>query len=526
MNQSIRSILDELYALEPTLRAQEQELIPLLEKMMKAKPNVEPDPAFVQRLQMLLKERAAAAPTRTSPFSFLTMPNFNYAITGAVLGAVITGPIVYAIIASGGLAPVPVMKDGDNEPLFSYSVEETSDQAFGNLGSPALSVTSGRGQAGGGGSVPTPMAAESSNEAVATDAAQKMMAPDIGLLPYEITEYNFTIDGDIPELTAQEVDILKRQKGISSPGIGSVLGSFDTGLIDMNTFDNAKVDSINFYQDTQFGYMFSINFREGSLSINANWEKWPHPEQNCSDEACYNRYRLDINDIPSDDALIAIANDFMSDHNVDLSRYGQPEVNNLWRRDYANTPNKSEFYVPDAANVVYPLLIEGQPVYDEGGTKAGISVGVNVREKRVSDAWGIMDQKFIKSAYPAVTDKAQIIAFLDTFGDMQKQWMPEGAKVKTVNITLGAPTIGYTRMYVYDEDKGMGDELIVPALIFPVKNVPAGDFFYRDTVTVPLAQELLEKTNQPIVIPEPRPLMLEDGGPAVDVPADNVKARE
>lgn len=509
MNAHLRAILDELYALEPQLKRQEASLIPLLETMLKRKPDAVPNPAFVQQLRMQLRDMAATRnaqrETRTSSFfSFFSMTNYPIAVTGAILGAVITGPIVYSIVSSNGqFAP---LGDGDT-PAFTYSIEETSDEAFGDL-----AAYSPMGQGGGGGE-----RTQSGGGGVASDASNMMIDPKIGIFPAEVTQYNFVIEGDLPELTAAQVDVLKRQKGMSGPAVRNILSSFNTGMIDLTSFGSAQMDSVNFYQDEEFGYMFYINFREGSIAINQNWQRWPHPENGCQDEACFRSYQITIDQIPADERVIAIAQEFAEDHGVDLSSYGAPEVDNAWRVYYEASDDKSNYYVPDVIRVVFPLLVEGKPVYDEGGSKAGISIGVNVRHDRVADAWGIMDQRLLSSSYAGVTDPAQITAFLDTYGDQSIQWMPEGSTVRTVDVTLGTPEQGFMKMYVWDDANAMGDELVIPALIFPVTS--GADQFYRTNIAVPLAQDMLDKMINPMPVPMPRPLIMEDT-PAETTDAD------
>jgi hypothetical protein len=512
MNQQLRAIIDELYALDPSLRAQEKELIPILEKLLARKPKAVPDEAFVQRLRVMLRDKAASPQPSPSFFSFLSMYKLNYAVTGAVLGAIVTGPIVYSLVSSGGMTSIPVNSDG--QALFSYSVEETNERAFGDLSAAQQSMNMGSmGGMGGGGGVTNGLSAEevvdremdmSARPQSGGGGGDAAISDKMMIYPVDVTEYTFVVDGKMPTLTDTKVDVLKRQKGMSSPGIGSVLSSFNTGLVDLSTFENTKTDSINFYEDKQFGYMFYLNFREGSLAINQNWTEWPHPEASCRDEACFNRFRLNINDVPSDDVLISIAQDFADEHGFDLSNYGTPEVDNNWRGQYEIMADKSQFYIPDTARVVFPQIIDGKNVYDEGGGKAGISFGISIREKRVADAWGIMDQKFLKSAYGAVTDSAMITDYLKRQGEVQRQWMPEGTTVKTATVTLGTPEMGYMKTYSYNDTQATSEELLVPALIFPVTSVSDGSMYYRSSVTVPLTKEMIEQKDFP---GQPIPLM-------------------
>jgi hypothetical protein len=264
---------------------------------------------------------------------------------------------------------------------------------------------------------------------------------------------------------------------------------------------------ISFYQDTDYGYFVTVSFREGSISLNQNWETWPHPENNCRDEACFQRYRVQFDDIPADDVLIGTAQEFVEQHGVDLSQYGAPEVDRQWQTQYEAATDKSMIYLPDAVRVTYPLLVDGKPVYDEGGTKAGISLGINVRADRVSDAWGITDQKYQKSGYAGVTDAAQINSYLQNYGKVNGDWMPPNTTKKSVDVTLGTPELSLVRMYTYNNN--VNEELLVPALVFPVTNVPAGEYFYNTSITVPLASDLLKQRTD-IVNPMPMPLIMED----------------
>lgn len=504
MNNQLRSILGELYALDPELQAHETELIPILETMLRMRPDVTPDPAFVQQLRMTLREKAAANAESPSSsfFSFFTMNHLQYTLTGLVLGAVVAAPLTYSLTQSGEFTFAPTPSDG-TQKLFSYSVEDKGSAAFGDLSK----ISNASGQGG----------AESTNH---VDTSMMMTRPQSGgggggisdkmLVAPEMVEYNLVFGGEMPQL-ADSVDVYKRQKNTAAADLSRILGSFNTGLIDLTSFRGAKTDMISFYQDTDYGYFVTVSFREGSISLNQNWEQWPHPESNCRDEACYQSYRVKMEDIPADDVLIDIAQDFVEEHSIDLSQYGAPEVDRQWRTQYEAATDKSMIYLPDSVRVTYPMLVDGKPVFDEGGTKAGISLGINVRVKRVSDAWGIVDQKYQKSAYAGVTDAAQITTYLENYGKIQGDWMPPNTTKRTVDITLGTPEVSLVRMYTYANN--VNEELLVPALVFPVSNVPSGEYFYNTSITIPLASDLLKQRTD-MGNPVPMPLIMEDAARA------------
>lgn len=427
------------------------------------------------------------------------MHNLQYTLTGLVLGAIVAAPLTYSLTQHGGL---PAPASDRTQTLFLYSVEETGSSAFGDLSM----ATANYGRGGGGGAPAMDSAMMTRPQSGGGGSDGMMIDPTIGIVPPEITEYRLVYNGEIAGLN-DAVDVFKRQKNTSNADLSRILGSLNTGIIDLGSFPGAKTDMITFYQDTQYGYMVTVSFRDGSIALNQNWEKWPHPESNCQDEACFQRYRLQADDIPADGVLIDIAADFVADHGIDLSQYGAPEVDHQWRTQYEAASDKSMMWIPDSVRVIYPLLVDGKPVYEEGGGKAGITIGVNVREDRVSDVWGLTDQKYQKSSYAGVTDEAAIRGYLGNYGKMDTSWMPPNTERKTVEITLGTPELSLVRMYRYDNNTN--DELLVPALVFPVTNVPAGEYFYNTSITVPLAVDLLkERTDGGN--PVPMPLMMED----------------
>lgn len=497
----ITRFLEELYALEPSLQAQEAELRPLLADLLAARPDAEPDPAFVAHLRTMLRDRAAA-PARSAHLPFFSFSPFSTALAGTALGVLVTAPITWAVLQPQDAMPTDTTEDTSLSALFHYSVNDAGEEAFGALQPHPATASFGRG--GGGGGEPAPSAA-------GTAAMDARMMIDPG--PGEITQYRYLYDGALPALTDETVDVLKRQPGISGADARDILGQFRLGAADMTSFEGLRVDSLQFYQDREYGYAVHANLREGSLSISSYWPRWPNPAAECRDDACYERLRLSIDDVPADEELLAIAEAFVARHGIDVTRYGSPTVDNGWRTQYERTANKSEFYIPDTQRVIYPLLIDDQQVYEQGGEPSGISVSINVRARRVSDVWGIQNQSYLRSAYAAVTDEAVIRDFLTGYDQTPAAFLPRDIDVKTVDVRLGAPTRGLMRMYA--PDGTLPQELYVPALVFPVEQPAGEEFFWRTHVTVPLAADLLESAPLPGGPPMPidtlpMPLMQEE----------------
>ncbi|MBP7114675.1 MAG: hypothetical protein KBA40_04435 [Candidatus Peribacteraceae bacterium] len=481
MKTSLKTFLADLYEIDPSLQTHEAELIPLVEKLLASDPAQEPDTEFVKRLRMQLKERAADLSTPQSA----GFQKWLFALGGAVTAAVIL-PVAF-IAMNQYDRPVTSMTESDGSALFSYSISEEGKNAFGSLSDIAGEGTMTRNQSGGGGgNPPVPsMAPEVMSDTAmgiggGTDA--KMIAP------YPMTKYNYVYAGTLPELTST-VSVYKRntsRKNVSFSAIGS---SLNLGNIDLTSFDGMSLENVSFAQNKQYGYQLNVNLRDSSVSIDAQWDMWPMSK--CQTEACFQAERVKLTDIPSDDQLIAIAKDFVADHKIDVSHYGEPEVDMLWKRDYDRAPSKADAWIPDQIRVIYPLVIDGNEVSDQGGQPFGISVSVHVKTRRVMNVYGIMSRDYSKSDYAGVSDAKQVTDYLANLDNYA--WMPESdmKDVKTATITLGEPVMGYSVYYTYKDN--VNQELLIPVLTFPVTNVEGGDpYFYRSTVMVPLAADMLK----------------------------------
>jgi hypothetical protein len=499
MNPRIRQFLDELYAVDPALRTHEAELVPVIEHLLARDPGREPDAAFVEELRGTLQRRAIQLKGASVPSG--SFWNRLLPVAYVLGGAAVTAAVVLNVHPG---TPPPQNAAGNAAPLFAYQVRDTGKNAFGDL-SKAQPGEGGR--AGGGGGMATdsavPATAPTAPAAAQNTAGSAVAAPDAALSePYgkadmrlmpqgEITQYDYVYAGALPALPTGSVSVLERERGLSRPAFQAIANQFRLGMMDLGSFQNAKVDNVTLSQDEDLGYTVNLMLQDGTMNLSANWLRWPHPEQDCATDACYAKYRTTLGQLLSQEELLKLAGDFVSAHGVDLAHYGAPEVDDSWKREYDAAADKANAYIPDAQTVVYPLLAEGKPVLDQSGQKQGIRVNVNVRQRRVSDVWGIQSLSYLRSDYDAVTGSGQILSYLKTVDAMPADSYPAGTKVKHVKVELDTPEIGYVSELTYD--KQVTHELIVPALLFPVKSVASGETVWRKIIAVPLAQELLKQ---------------------------------
>jgi len=309
------------------------------------------------------------------------------------------------------------------------------------------------------------------------------------------TIYKHVYKGEAIAGLSDQVDVYRRVRGGAGSGpVGALLGS-DLGLMNLSAAKSPSVQSFAIAENRENGYVITVNPEEGTINIYENYLTWTYPERSCTDEACFNSYRLTEADMLSDEETIRIAEAFLAEYGVSKDGYGAPVVRNEWRAQLLRVEDKSSFWFPDGTTVVYPQIIDGKPVYDEGGAPHGLNVNINVRHKRATGLWNLAVQNLQVSSYAGETDASVLIGIAEKGGVYGDQYAPENAV--TVEVELGTPTLAYTRVWQWNG--GVGSELTVPALVFPVLNAPKD--YWRSNVTVPLAKELLQTIGNPGILP-------------------------
>lgn len=501
---NIEQILEELYELDPDFRQHEAKLKQIISELLANRPVAKIDEEFVKGLRAKLLAKAELINNENKLGNFNFMKKLNYILGGTAVVAVALAAVVLTQKQTG----VQIVKN--SQPLFGNKVEieKVGFNAFGNL---ALNSGSGgdRNQSGGGNSMAIAPAPEQAPTAD-NGAAQPKMAygmgggGDMSIMPPMYT-YKYVYKGEKLENLAGQMDVYRRVKGFGDQGLGgNLLQQLNFGLLDTGKFSNTTIQNLSIAEDKPEGYVINLNVQEGTIYISENWPKWPHPEANCRDEACYKQYQLKPEQIPADEKLIEIANKFLADHNISLENYGAPKVQDYWRQELARATDKSMVYIPDQMSVVYPLKIDGKEAFDEGGNATGLNVGVNVRLNKVSSVGELSALKFQASGYEVESDFQKIVDAAQNGGNYGPVYytMPAGGEQKELTVELGTPTLSFVRMWQYNG--ATSDEIFVPAYIFPVTSVSGGDSYYPKNVVVPVAKEFMNR--------------YQDGGPVKIMP--------
>lgn len=230
----------------------------------------------------------------------------------------------------------------------------------------------------------------------------------------------------------------------------------------------------------------------------------------CSDEECAMRDYLTESQFPDDSKIVSIADKFLKEYGIDMSSYGKPRVMKPWQYAmpalYENVADQK--YSPEIS-ILYPLMLEGNEIYDEWGNQVGMTVNVSVKFNRVIGAFNISLHSYEKSNYGLVQDKERILDALNSGGMTGDVFMMQW-RGRTINVHTGSPKLVLMAFYRYMN--GKQELLYAPALRFPISQIPADGSFYRENVIIPLVPDILDNIlsrrlpmPEPLVAPMPVP---------------------
>ncbi|HBH45883.1 MAG: hypothetical protein A2445_01600 [Candidatus Jacksonbacteria bacterium RIFOXYC2_FULL_44_29] len=496
MDKQIDLILQDLYRLDPSLKQYDGQLRPLVNELIAARPQAVLDEKFRRELRVKILERVAVLKVSTrgmgigdqrtfwSKFNPFLRPA-AYVVLGVMIGAVVIIPMLTRpqpkpwAPSEDGL-PIIVQKDEAldlSKLALESSITSVAPGSFGSLSNsqsvasaPALGESAATGRGGGGG---------------VADQAPKTTS-SIYPAPPDIVVYKYVYQGEELKLPAGSLPVLKR---IKSKETGEQLlkeiKNVKLGLFDLNNLSAARVDNITLTEDRPLGYSLTINLLEGTLGLfeNNTWRTMPvngvYPEMS----------PIPMTDVPTDAQLVTLTDAFLKDYGFDLSLYGPGVVDNNWR---LYSPQPVENYVPEALTVTYPLIIDGQKVYGSGGEVSGLTVNYNLRPKKVSAAWNVKSLQYQASDYPVESDVSRLLKVAEQ-GGLYNYYAPPDQSTKLVEIKLGAPELGYLESGSWQDE--IYSELLVPAWIFPITEVPTGANVWQKRIVVPLISQILDQNS-------------------------------
>jgi len=514
-------LLQELYAWNPKLKHKEDELISLIELMAKAKPDTKFDEVFAESLKKdllshrILLDSDEGLKDNNFLFNLKSMNKKIYIAAGA------TAILVVAILMIN-LNALRQSKITNRIALVNNSGDQFVKTKPGSFGSLALlsstnnvnaKVATSAVSSDKAVSAPANMVASSKVVSAPTNtiASPSRMAISSGVIAAKSTtvssnstimspriiapmhSYIYVYKGDALDLASSTTGtVYRRLKGDGnlSNNLDSLISSKSFGPINLSSFSNLQTNSISLVENKKLGLSINIDFNEENISISQNWSQWQSDRDKCGDnQACWDSYRIKINDIPDDASLIKMTNDFLAEKGINVDHYGAASVDNNWRANYEASTDKANYYIPEEVSVIYPLVVDGQTVYDQSGNLDGLRVTVNLLQKAVSGVSNLTSYRYETSDYALETDSSKILALAEKGGYGSGVYYMNGTQDK-ITLELGTPVKSLIHFWRYANN--VNDELLIPALIFPINNAPA-DYYGSKFITVPLAQEMVNE---------------------------------
>lgn len=539
---TIETILQDLYKIDSKLKEKEPELRKLINELLLSRPDTKFDEEFARRLRaelMLVRPEP-----QKSPFAFLAAwGTFQYGLAGAALVAIFIMPLTYYsgkqsvqnALFNSGLSVEQKIDDRGTQAFgtITFNDNVANDSISGGKGGTPESIAlsspasdAATKQVGNHTALSSPAAPSGSATGVAspTATAQTMsIAPDAPVgtsgtsagstgsanvssrssMPayYELIQYVYNGDLVPPEASAK---VYKRVKNLDSQNqLSDLLSESNFGLADLKSFSPLKIENLQLFEDKPFGYQISVNFLESTISINPDWRKWGDTSSKgvCSTKGGCASRPVNNRAMPSNESLIARANSFLQEHGISTTHYAAPVVQTYPPVVNYDAAGKEYLTHQETALVIYPLVIDGLPVYEQNGVPFGLQVSINVFENRVGSVNNLNSQVYESASYALETDTGKIKEALKNYGG---GYYAGNVRVKTLG--LENPTRVLLRYWTYDQNQSQ--ELYVPALLFKISNTPQNH--YQDSIVIPIVKDFFTRGGG---VGDVRPLPMPVGKP-------------
>jgi hypothetical protein len=518
MSDRTKKVLEELYALDPTLKDHEPALLAVLERLAATKPDVRIDQVFLAKLRTALLATPAAADLSQPSKNIITNLFDTMSKTPFILGGLaMTAILVAVIVTLPGQAP---SQQGGSSQFAMAGIVDAAPGAFGDLSSIGQQGASPEAAT----AVPAPEAPNAAIEPAVLGTAAAISARPMGVRdpgisemsidskmmvrPWSAETYTLAYDASQGPYVIAEQPVYRRSMDTKTMSqFASTFTGRSNGILNLAKLSDLRIESVSLFEDREDGYSMQLNLSDGSAYLGLDWR---HQQYDPSlDEP------LRPSDMPSDESLIAAANEFMDRFAINRSAYGEPFVEKTWQRYVIMAAADQDSPIaPSTLNVVYPLLIDGTEVTEFGGEESGPRVSIRARDLKVMNLYGLSTLRFERSPYELETDIARITAFAEKGGlrgaiyqpmtyDDQGNPVPSATEAETLR--LGAPGQILLRMFTTVDNASV--ELYLPALRFPILNLPTDPNYYGpQDVVVPLVKSILDEQERamdqpPVAIP-------------------------
>ncbi|MFA5917792.1 MAG: hypothetical protein WC850_06180 [Candidatus Gracilibacteria bacterium] len=539
MKKQIENILQELYGVDSELKNREEELIQIIDSMINLKPNVKIDENFKQELrqkiakEISVKKMQNFQSERNKPSIFQILSYVFGTVGIAAFGFFMFKDTLFKDInlgngnqnikfestvteskqgfgklsnvgnqnnAKGGEVAmdsktvVPVSAPIRENKIQSNNIEadttvidavtngdisvSSNDGSTHTISSPNA-VSGSEGSSMGNAGISTDLGnTQPTNSTMRTyaDPMPKMIAPDDGNYIPEV--YRYTFSGDLNIDLKDMMSVYKKDsKKVDNKVFFDSLSKLNFAGVEVSNFKNVGISNISLVENEEYGYNINIDFDNSSLNIYKNWAKWPQDTYTEGEKQVF----LDEKEV------IKIANDFLNTYKIDLSKYGTPIVEKSYVMAYAKYTSSKIMpeYTQNITNVVFPLIVDGNEIYEEGGQVSGVRIEIDLKAKKVTSLNSLSVDNYLKSDYKIEINNTNILKVASKGG--RYGFYDVGKNVKYVDIKLKNPKLKYINTFNYKTYTQ--EQFLIPAIVFEIDNKNGAEYNYGETITVPLVKD-------------------------------------
>lgn len=442
MDRIITEILEDLHRIDPAFDVNDTKLRTMVTDFVSFKPDTHFDTDFFAKLRSELVGQPAPVVSPLSPyvsrFSLFNTRMFT-GIAGALVAIFLVAPLTYVVTKETLNQDTDIaLKNISTGLSLKQQINTKNNNAFGKLAyiNPQ----------------PTQNASSANDTETTRSTKDTSIQSTMGITATAPTSKSTPIvySGAELKLTETEGKVYKRVKGIDAgKELANFLKNANFDVVNVGAFSKLSLETIQLSEDMSFGQTLSINFNEGTISITPYASQWVSLSE---------KKKQSAPEQLTPEALIEIANLYVSDHGIDVQGYGKPVVSS-------------------ATVVTYPLLIDGLEIYEEGGSVYGLQIVVDLNEKRVASVNNLTSQIYESSLYALETNATKILKAATGSTTTSEQ--------SEKKIELQTPRRILLRYVIADSST----ELYVPALLF----VAQGKTDSNNTIVIPLVKDALDK---------------------------------
>ena len=531
MKEKIKEILKELYIIDWSLRSKESELIEIIEKMINSRPDTHFSADFEKNLkQKILDEAKLLVKNKKNNFNdifkIISLLFSWWLIASFIIFALI--PNIFTISSNGPQKNIALNNESSgnnntdeqkedlkiqentmtwieaqkNEALrgntgnqenkksekasissekpktlaFNVIIDKVWDSAFWNLKdlSEAKWIPENS-----WGWIQSDAPNISRDQSLKMDSdfseSKSMIAPDF------MVNYKYIYKWKSLQISEKNMDVFRKTvKPFNSAEVSNFLKSFDFWNVNLWKFQNLSLNNLNMSENRDFWLQITIDTENWIFSASKNYKKWP--VNNCLDDACFRANKIKISDIPEDNKLIEVSDNFIKKYEINVTNFWKPIVDNSWRENYNKTQDKDNYYIPETMQVIYPLLINWKNVFEQFWQQKWLTIWVDIKSLNVSDVYWIEKLNLESSSYEIENNFDNILKIAEKWWNNQTYLLENSQNTKEIELNLGEPSLEYVHIYEYKNS--ISNEYYVPAYIFPVTSKSDSPAYFQNKIIV------------------------------------------